>query len=116
LTALVLGDDAALEELTDVVACGYPFGSALTFGTKDYPTLTLTVIHAHERGTPADRDSIRWELPTDLPVEDVSSAIEKLDWYTLRWKVETYHKVLKSGCRAEHARLRTAERLGAVVD
>ena len=29
----------------------------------------------------------------------------------MRWKAESYHKVLKSGCQAEHARLRTAERL-----
>ena len=29
----------------------------------------------------------------------------------MRWKIEAFHKVLKSGCRAEQARLRTAERL-----
>ena len=28
-----------------------------------------------------------------------------------RWKIETFHKVLKSGCRAERSGLRTAERL-----
>ena len=38
-------------------------------------------------------------------------AIEKLDWYAQRWKIETFHKVLKSGCQAEQAKLRTAERL-----
>jgi hypothetical protein len=76
-----------------------------------YPALSLTVIHAHERGTPTGRDPIRWELLTDLPVENLASAVEKLDWYASRWKLETYHKVLKSGCRAEQAKLRTAERL-----
>ena len=78
---------------------------------KRYPVLTLTVIHAHERGTPKGRDPIRWELLTDLPVEDLAAAIEKLDWYAMRWKLETYHKVLKSGCQAEHSKLRTAQRL-----
>jgi hypothetical protein len=29
----------------------------------------------------------------------------------MRCKVETFHKILKSGCRAEEAKLRTAERL-----
>ena len=29
----------------------------------------------------------------------------------MRWKIEVFHKVLKSGSRAEQARLRTAERL-----
>ena len=39
------------------------------------------------------------------------AAIEKLDWYAQRWKIETFHKVLKSGCQAEQSKLRTAERL-----
>jgi hypothetical protein len=76
-----------------------------------YPALSLTVIHADERGAPEGRDPIRWRLLTDLPVEDLPAAVEKLDWYALRWKLETYHKVLKSGCQAERAKLRTAERL-----
>ena len=42
-------------------------------------------------------------------------AIEKLDWYAMRWKIETFHKVLKSGCRAEAAKLRTAERLTNLI-
>src|SRR3954468_12938398 len=29
----------------------------------------------------------------------------------MRWKVELFHKILKSGCRAEDSRLRTAGRL-----
>jgi hypothetical protein len=76
-----------------------------------YPALSLTVIHADERGTPVGRDPIRWRLLTDLPVDDLPAAVEKLSWYASRWKLETYHKVLKSGCQAENARLRTAERL-----
>ena len=76
-----------------------------------YPALTLTVIHAHERGTPAGREPIQWKLLTNCSVNNVSSAIEKLDWYAQRWKLETFHKVLKSGCQAEQSKLRTAERL-----
>ena len=38
-------------------------------------------------------------------------AIEKLEWYAPKWKIETFHKILKSGCRAEESKLRTAERL-----
>jgi hypothetical protein len=75
------------------------------------PALSLTVIYAEERGKPAGREPIRWKLLTDLPVADLAAAVEKLDWYALRWKLETYHKVLKSGCQAELARLRTADRL-----
>jgi hypothetical protein len=34
---------------------------------KRYPALTLTVIHAEERGTPKTRKKIEWKLITDLP-------------------------------------------------
>jgi hypothetical protein len=78
---------------------------------KRYPALTLTVLRATERGVSADRPAIDWQLITDLPVADHDAAVEKLRWYAMRWKIEVFHKVLKSGCRAEEARLRTAERL-----
>lgn len=76
-----------------------------------YPATTLSVIHAEERGTPEGREKIRWKLITDLPVTSRADAIEKLKWYASRWKIEVYHKVLKSGCRTEDSKLRTADRL-----
>jgi len=82
---------------------------------KRYPALTLTVLHAQEREEPADRPRIDWKLITDLPVQSHEAAIEKLRWYALRWKIEVFHKILKSGCRAEEARLRTAERLVKLI-
>ncbi len=78
---------------------------------KEYPDLMLTVIHAQERDHPKDRERIDWKLITDLPVASPAQAIEKLEWYASRWKIETFHKILKSGCKAEDSRLRTAERL-----
>jgi hypothetical protein len=50
-------------------------------------------------------------LITDLPVVSSGGAIRILVWYAMRWKIEVFHKIRKSGCRAEDARLRTAERL-----
>lgn len=82
---------------------------------RRYPALDLTVIHAKERTIPADRPAIEWKLITDLPVTTRAAAIEKLSWYAQRWKIEVFHKILKSGCRAEEARLRTAERLVRLI-
>ncbi len=82
---------------------------------KRYPALTLIVIHAKEHTAPADRPAIDWKLVTDLPVFTCEAAIEKLHWYALRWKIVVFHKVLKSGCRVEAARLRTAERLVKLI-
>ena len=80
-----------------------------------YPALTLTVIHAEERGTPKNRKRIEWKLITDLPVGSRTDAIEKLEWYALRWKIEVFHKILKSGCKAEESKLRTAQRLTNLI-
>jgi hypothetical protein len=78
---------------------------------KDYPPLMLTVIYAQEASTPRGREKIDWKLITNLPVRSRKDAVEKLAWYAMRWRIETFHKILKSGCRAEAAKLRTAERI-----
>jgi len=76
-----------------------------------YPSLILTVIHATERGSPKGRDRIEWKLLTNLKVSTRQEVVEKLNWYALRWKIEVFHKILKSGCKVEESQLRTAERL-----
>jgi len=76
-----------------------------------YPDLKLTILHATERGRPRGRDPIVWKLITDPPITSRDSAIEKLHWYAMRWKIDTFYKIMKSGCRAEQSKLRTAERL-----
>jgi Transposase DNA-binding len=78
---------------------------------KQYPELTLTVIYAQERTAPKGRERIDWKLITNLPVRSRKDALRMLNWYALRWKIETFHKILKSGCKAEESKLRTAERL-----
>jgi len=78
---------------------------------KRYPDQMVTVVEARERQMPPDRDRIDWKLITDLEVGSLDQAIEKVQWYALRWKIEVFHKILKSGCRAEQSRLRTSERL-----
>jgi len=82
---------------------------------KRYPPLRLTVLHATERNSPKGRKPIEWKLITDLPVRTRQEAIGKIDWYAMRWKIEVFHKVLKSGCRAEDSKLRTADRLANLM-
>jgi Transposase DNA-binding len=78
---------------------------------KHYPPLRLTVIHAQESTTPQGREKLDWKLITNLSVRSRKDALEKLSWYGMRWKIETFHKILKSGCRAEDSKLRTAGRI-----
>ena len=73
------------------------------------------MLHAFETNPPEGRKPIGWKLITNLPVSSRREAIEKLDWYAMRWKIETIHKILKSGCNAEKAKLRNAERLVKLI-
>jgi hypothetical protein len=50
-------------------------------------------------------------LLTNLPINGFEDAVEKVRWYCLRWRIEVFHKILKSGLRVEQCRLQTADRL-----
>ena len=78
---------------------------------KRYPSLTLTVIHAQERRKPTGRAMVDWKLITNLSIRSRKDALKMLTWYAMRWKIETFHKILKSGCKAEASKLRAAERI-----
>jgi hypothetical protein len=82
---------------------------------KRYPPLELTVIHATEINSASGRKPIVWKLLTDFEVGSFEQAVEKIRWYAMRWKIEVFHKILKSGCRAEDAKLRAADRLVNLV-
>jgi len=82
---------------------------------KRYPALDLTVIHAKKRDAPHDRKPIDWKLITDLTVRSNREAVEKLNCFALRWKIEVSHKILKSGCKAKDSKLRTAQRLANLI-
>ena len=64
---------------------------------------------------PEGRPPVFWKLITNLPVETHADAINKLEWYALRWKIETFFRTLKTGCRIEELRLATADRLANCI-
>lgn len=69
------------------------------------------VVLVTEVGAPEGVEPLRWLLLTSLPVETVEQALVCVGYYRLRWRVERYHFVLKTGCRIERLQLREAERL-----
>lgn len=73
--------------------------------------LTLNSIQVIEEKTPKGCSKIDWILHTNLPVESYEDAMEKVRWYCLRWRIEIYFKVIKSGFNVERCRLETAGRL-----
>lgn len=76
----------------------------------------MTVLYATEHKKPKNREKIVWKLITDLPIRTRKEAIEKINWYALRWKIETFHRILKGGCKAEESKLRrTADGLTKLI-
>lgn len=75
------------------------------------PNIQMYAIHVLEKHPPEGEDSVEWMLITNQPVTTFDEACERIRWYSLRWRIEMYFKVLKSGFRVEACRLGTAERL-----
>ena len=73
--------------------------------------IPLVAILVTEADPPAGQEPLCWLLLTTLPVETFLQAEQCVRWYRLRWLIERYHFVLKSGCRLEDLQLETALRL-----
>ena len=71
--------------------------------------LRVGVVDAREVGTtPSNEKPIAWTMLTNLAVHDLAAACGVLDVYALRWRVEEFHRTLKTGgCDAESMQLRT---------
>lgn len=82
---------------------------------KEYQHQDLQIIYAEELDPPEGRAPIIWKLITNLPVTTHADAVHKLEWYALRWKIETFFRTLKTGCRIEELRLATADRLANCI-
>ncbi len=75
------------------------------------PDLAMYAIYVREKDPPAGVPPLEWMLLTNLKIENFDQAYEKVRWYCLRWRIEMYHKVLKSGFHIEQCRLGDAQRL-----
>ena len=81
-------------------------------GKEPFP---LTAVHAVEPDPPNGVEPVEWLLLTSLPVRQRSEAIEVLDFYALRWRIEDWHRILKSGCDVEKIAHSTADRIKRAV-
>jgi hypothetical protein len=78
---------------------------------KELSPIPLHAIYAKEIECEAEDDPIRWLLLTSLPVMSLADAVEKINWYKHRWRIERFHFTLKSGCKVEDLQLETIDRL-----
>ncbi|MBU1950796.1 MAG: IS4 family transposase [Candidatus Eisenbacteria bacterium] len=78
---------------------------------EELSDMEMYAVYVLEPDPPDGEQPVEWMLLTNLPVRSFAEAYEKVLWYCLRWRIEMYFKVLKSGFRVEACRLARAERL-----
>ena len=72
----------------------------------NYTPVKVTAILAVEKNPPKEEEPIEWLLITSLTANDYKEAYEKIEWYSCRWQIEIYFKILKSGCKIEKLQLK----------
>lgn len=87
--------------------------------TKPYSGMEeVNVVRVEEVGreeNEADEDAIEWVLFTTEPVETFEETMTVIEYYRARWKIEDWHRVLKSGCGIEERQLQTWERMEVLL-
>jgi hypothetical protein len=78
---------------------------------KNLKEVRIWAVLAKEVGNPDEVEPIEWMLLTTCKVRTAEEAIEKVNWYGLRWGIEVYHRTLKSGCKIEERQLGQADRI-----
>jgi len=73
--------------------------------------IDLWIIHAVETAPPEATEPVEWFLLTTVAIGSAEDAVQCLRWYCWRWRIEDFHRVLKSGCGVEDIAHETAERI-----
>jgi hypothetical protein len=73
--------------------------------------LKVWALWLHEQAAPHGVEPLDWLLLTNVAIESWQDATERIGWYCLRPLIESWHKILKSGCTIEDCRLESTERL-----
>jgi hypothetical protein len=95
------------------------FGEVSLAPPNDKPQLSpikMWAVFAREELPPKEvKQPLEWMLLTTVPVSGLVEAIERVQWYSRRWGIEVFHRILKSGCQIEDRQLGTADRLEACL-
>lgn len=83
------------------------------FSIGKLPDFKETVVHVW--GESENGEAIEWFLYTDMKVNSVKDANKVIQYYALRWVIEIYHKILKTGLKAENLQLETAHAIFAAI-
>ena len=79
--------------------------------TENLPAVEVYLVWVVEPHPPDGIAPLDWLLLTNVEVSNFSETLQRIHWYTQRWHIEVYFKVLKSGTKVEQTRLQTKDRL-----
>jgi hypothetical protein len=86
-------------------------GAPQTVQTRDRQPLRLWAVDLVEKNPPPQATPLHWLLLTTIQVVSVKQALKCIRWYCRRWRIEEWHRVLKSGCKIEAHQNHSAEAL-----
>ena len=79
-------------------------------GADKLPDVTLNAVLVREVDPPADEPAIEWLLLTSLSIDTLDQVFDIIHYYTCRWEIEVFFRVLKSGCTVQELQFETTER------
>jgi len=82
---------------------------------KNRKPMSLWVVCATEINPPKGAKKIDWLLLTTLDVCSDEMAKTCIEWYRRRWRIEEWHRVLKTGCGVEKYKNKSAERIKRIL-
>ncbi len=78
---------------------------------RKLPPVTVNVVLVREVDPPENDVPVEWLLLTSLPVGEIEQIRQVIQYYCVRWMIEVFFRVLKSGCRVEERRFEHIDRL-----
>jgi hypothetical protein len=78
---------------------------------RKLPPVAVNVVLVSEMNPPSGDQPVEWLLLTSLPVDTVEQVQRVIQYYCVRWMIEIFFRVLKSGCRVEERLFESMDRL-----
>jgi hypothetical protein len=73
--------------------------------------VSVNVVLVREENPPPGDEPVEWLLLTSLPIDQVEQVRQIIQCYCVRWMIEVFFRVLKSGCRVEERRFEALDRI-----
>ena len=77
---------------------------------RKLPAVFVNVVQVREIAPPEGEEPVEWILVTTLPIDTTDNVSTIIRYYTVRWMIEIFFRVFKSGCRVEQRRFEHVDR------